>query len=100
MANPSKETTETSATSELRRRRTLIGVVKSDKMNKTRVVAVERRYAHPKYHKFMTKRETYKVHDERNETKVGDRVLIVESRPLSRDKRWRLRKLLNRPAEV
>jgi small subunit ribosomal protein S17 len=76
----------------------MVGVVKSDKMDKTRVVTVERRYAHKKYGKFVTKRSSYKVHDERNETKAGDRVLIVESRPLSRDKRWRLKKLLQRPA--
>ena len=81
-------------------RRELIGVVTSDKMAKTRVVLVERRLAHGKYGKYMTSRTKYKAHDEKNEFKVGDRVLIVESRPLSRDKRWRVEKLLERPQEA
>ena len=82
------------------RKRKLIGVVTSDKMNKTRVVTVERRLAHAKYGKYMTKRATYKAHDEKNEYRVGDRVEIVESRPLSREKRWRVERLLDRPQEV
>ena len=81
-------------------KRRMIGVVTSDKMNKTRVVQVERRVSHAKYGKYLTKRNKYKVHDERNETKRGDRVLIIESRPLSRDKRWRLKKLIERPQEA
>ena len=82
------------------RRRELIGVVTSDKMQKTRVVMVERRLSHAKYGKFMTSRKKYKAHDEKNEYKVGDRVLIVEARPLSRDKRWRVEKLIERPQEA
>ena len=82
------------------RKRRLIGVVTSDKMNKTRVVTVERRLAHAKYGKYMTKRATYKAHDEKNEYRVGDRVVIVESRPLSRQKRWRVERLLKRAQEV
>jgi small subunit ribosomal protein S17 len=81
-------------------RREFIGVVTSDKMLKTRVVTVERRLAHKKYGKYMTSRTRYKAHDEKNEYKVGDRVLIVESRPLSRDKRWRVEKLIERPQEA
>jgi small subunit ribosomal protein S17 len=81
-------------------KRELIGVVTSDKMAKTRVVLVERRLAHKKYGKYMTSRSKYKAHDEKNEYKVGDRVLIVESRPLSRDKRWRVEKLIERPQEA
>jgi len=81
-------------------RREFIGVVTSDKMTKTRVVLVERRLAHAKYGKYMTSRTKYKAHDEKNEYKVGDRVLIVESRPLSRDKRWRVEKLIERPQEA
>jgi small subunit ribosomal protein S17 len=81
-------------------RRELIGVVTSDKMQKTRVVVVERRLAHKKYGKFMTSRAKYKAHDEKNEYKTGDRVLIVESRPLSRDKRWRVERLIERPQEA
>jgi small subunit ribosomal protein S17 len=82
------------------RKRKLIGVVVSDKMNKTRIVMVERRYSHLKYGKYLTMRKKYKAHDEKNEYRVGDRVLIVESRPLSREKRWRVEKLLDRPQEV
>lgn len=81
-------------------KRELIGVVTSDKMSKTRVVLVERRLAHKKYGKYMTSRTKYKAHDEKNEYKVGDRVVIVESRPLSRDKRWRVEKLIERPQEA
>jgi small subunit ribosomal protein S17 len=81
-------------------RREFIGIVTSDKMQKTRVVLVERRLAHKKYGKYMTSRTRYKAHDEKNEYKVGDRVLIVESRPLSRDKRWRVEKLIERPQEA
>jgi len=81
-----------------RHHRTMIGVVKSDKMDKTRVVVVERRFPHPKYGKFITRRSPYKVHDEKNETRAGDRVMIIESKPMSRDKRWRMLKLLERPA--
>jgi small subunit ribosomal protein S17 len=81
-------------------RRELIGVVTSDKMQKTRVVLVERRLSHAKYGKYMTSRMKYKAHDEKNEYKTGDRVLIVESRPLSRDKRWRVEKLIERAQET
>jgi small subunit ribosomal protein S17 len=81
-------------------KRRMIGVVTSDKMNKTRVVIVERRLAHDKYGKYMTSRTKYKAHDEKNEFKIGDRVQIVESRPLSADKRWRVEKLIERPQEA
>jgi small subunit ribosomal protein S17 len=82
------------------KRRELIGIITSDKMQKTRVVLVERRLSHAKYGKYMTSRTKYKAHDEKNEYKTGDRVLIVESRPLSRDKRWRVEKLIERPQEA
>jgi small subunit ribosomal protein S17 len=81
-------------------KRTLIGVVVGDKMDKTRVVIVERRLSHGKYGKYMTKRAKYKAHDEKNEFRVGDRVEIVESRPLSREKRWRIERLIERPQEA
>ena len=81
-------------------RRELIGVVTSDKMQKTRVVLVERRLSHKKYGKYMTSRTKYKAHDEKNEYKVGDKVVIVESRPLSRDKRWRVERLIERAQEA
>lgn len=76
--------------------KTRIGVVVSNKMDKTAVVTVDRRVQHPKYKKFLTRRERYKVHDEGNQCRVGDRVLIAECRPLSRDKRWRLSQVLNK----
>jgi small subunit ribosomal protein S17 len=82
------------------RKRVLIGVVVSDKMDKTRVVLVERRLAHAKYGKYMTRRTKYKAHDEKNEFRAGDRVEIVESRPLSRAKRWRVQRLLERPQQA
>jgi small subunit ribosomal protein S17 len=81
-------------------KRVLIGVVVGDKMNKTRVVMVERRLSHAKYGKYMTRRSKYKAHDEKNEYRVGDRVAIVESRPLSREKRWRVERLIERPQEA
>ena len=81
-------------------KRRMIGVITSDKMNKTRVVMVERRLADPKYGKYLTSRSKYKAHDEKNEFKANDRVQIVESRPLSRDKRWRVEKLIERPQEA
>lgn len=82
------------------RKRTLIGIVISDKMDKTRIIMVERRLAHTKYGKFMTRRARYKAHDERNEYRMGDRVEIIESRPLSREKRWRVERLVERPQEA
>jgi len=77
--------------------RTLIGEVISDKMDKTVVVQVERRVRHGMYEKFVTERAKYKAHDENNECKVGDVVQIVESRPLSAEKRWRVQKRVSRP---
>jgi small subunit ribosomal protein S17 len=82
------------------RKRKLVGIVTSDKMNKTRVVTVERRISHGKYGKYMTKRSKYKAHDEKNQYKTGDRVEIVETRPLSRDKRWAVERLIERPQEA
>ncbi len=71
-------------------RKEKVGIVVSDKMNKTRVVMVERRVRHPRYGKEIKKRSKFYVHDEKNESKVGDKVRIMETRPLSRTKRWRL----------
>ncbi|ACD22620.1 30S ribosomal protein S17 [Clostridium botulinum] len=66
------------------------GRVVSDKMDKTVVVAVETKVRHPLYGKTINKTTKFKVHDEKNEAKINDRVLIMETRPLSKDKRWRL----------
>ena len=103
MATETKTAAAAPATDESRatsRKRKLVGVVTSDKMNKTRVVLVERRVSHGKYGKYLTKRTKFKAHDEKNEYKTGDKVIIVESRPLSRDKRWRVEKLVERPQEA
>ena len=81
-------------------RRRLVGTVTSNRMAKTVVVQVRRRVRDKHFHKFMIKQDKYKAHDESNEYKVGDKVEIIESRPLSRDKRWRVTKLIERPAEV
>ncbi|MBD1904501.1 30S ribosomal protein S17 [Funiculus sociatus GB2-A5] len=75
-----------------------VGVVVSDKMQKTVVVAVENRSPHPKYGKIVVNTKRYKAHDEENECKVGDRVRITETRPLSRTKRWTVAEILNREA--
>jgi small subunit ribosomal protein S17 len=74
------------------------GVVVSDKMTKTRVVLIERVYRHPRYQRVVTRSKKLKAHDEANQTKVGDRVLIEETRPLSKDKRWRIRQVLGHSA--
>ncbi len=71
-------------------RKVRIGVVVSNKMDKTITVAVERRYKHPVYGKFVKKTVKFKAHDEKNECSEGDVVKIMETRPLSRTKRWRL----------
>ena len=70
------------------KRKTLLGEVVSDKMNKTRVVQVKWANKHSKYHKTVRKAVKYKAHDEQNSSKMGDVVKIMETRPLSKDKRW------------
>jgi small subunit ribosomal protein S17 len=72
------------------------GLVVSDKMDKTIVVAIERRVPHPVYGKMVTKTKRLKAHDESNSAKVGDTVRIVETRPLSKDKRFRLLEIVDR----
>jgi small subunit ribosomal protein S17 len=78
------------------RRKTREGIVVSDKMDKTVVVVVERLVQHPKYKKRVRRRARVKAHDPRNECRVGDRVLIRETRPLSREKRWTVSRILER----
>ena len=77
-------------------RKTLIGIVKSDKMTKSITVNVERRYRHPKYGKYVVASKRFVAHDENNEARVGDQVEIAETRPMSKNKRWRLVKVLER----
>ena len=79
-----------------RRKKTLIGIVISDKMDKTVTVLVERLTQHSTYKKFIRKRKKFKAHDEQNACRIGDKVLIVESRPLSKDKHWRVREIIEK----
>ncbi|HPE88896.1 MAG TPA: 30S ribosomal protein S17 [Spirochaetia bacterium] len=74
----------------------LQGVVVSDKMDKTIVVEIMMRKLHPLYKKYLTRSKKVKAHDEKNDAKVGDTVRVVETRPLSRDKRWRLSEIVER----
>jgi small subunit ribosomal protein S17 len=78
------------------RRKELVGQVTSDKMDKTVVVIVERTVRHPLYDKVLRRVKKYKAHDEQNTCQIGDRVRIVESRPLSREKRWRVVEIVER----
>ncbi|MCX7701495.1 MAG: 30S ribosomal protein S17 [Gemmataceae bacterium] len=86
MADP----TPAPSTPKRKPRRTLIGEVTSDKMNKTRRVEVSRLVKHPRYGKYIKRRTVCYVHDENNETRTGDTVEIMETRPLSKTKNWRL----------
>ena len=74
----------------------LVGEVVSDRMEKTVIVVVRRQVKDPLYQKFIWKRARYKAHDEKNECHMGDRVLLTETRPLSREKRWRVKEILER----
>jgi small subunit ribosomal protein S17 len=78
------------------RRQTKIGYVVSDRMDKTVVVAVKRRLFHPTYGKVLSKTSKFKVHDEKNECKVGDRVKIMETKPLSKSKRWMIKEIIEK----
>lgn len=77
-------------------RKIIVGKVVSNRMEKTAVVQVQRRFAHPVYKKYVSKRVKYKIHDAQNDLNVGDTVRIVETRPLSKHKRWRLLEILER----
>lgn len=80
------------------RRKTLVGVVVGDKMDKTVVVMVERLIRHEVYSKMVRRRTKFKAHDEDNRCGVGDRVLIMETRPLSKEKHWRVLEILEKAA--
>lgn len=82
--------------SERNLRKTTVGIVKSDKMDKTVVVAVKDRVRHPLYKKIINRTVTMKAHDEKNECGVGDRVLLMETRPISKDKRWRVVEIIEK----
>jgi small subunit ribosomal protein S17 len=88
------ENTQQGAHSQRGRPKTRIGTVVSNKMTKTVVVQVERRARHGQYGKYLTEKKKYKCHDEQQAAKPGDKVRIVETRPMSKDKRWRVAEIL------
>ena len=90
------DTNKDKAAAERAMRKTRVGLVVSDKMEKTVVVAIERRVPHPVYGKMMTRTTRLKAHDEENTAKAGDTVRIMETRPMSKDKRWRLVEIVSR----
>src|SRR4051812_47257546 len=97
MTNPNSSTTGTTgARGERATRKTRTGLVVSDKMQKTVVVEIERRVPHPVYGKMVTRTKRVKAHDEENTAKTGDTVRIAETRPLSKDKRWRVVEIVGR----
>jgi small subunit ribosomal protein S17 len=77
-------------------RKTLVGSVTSNKMDKTVVVAVDRLVKDPKYQKYVRRRSKHKAHDEKNQCNVGDQVLLIETRPLSKGKRWRVAEIVEK----
>ncbi len=79
-------------------RKTREGIVVGDRMQKTRVVKIERVYRHPRYQRVVRVSRKLKAHDETNASRVGDRVIIEETRPLSREKRWRIRAIVSHSA--
>jgi small subunit ribosomal protein S17 len=87
-------------TTERGNKKTRVGIVVSDKMEKTVVVKVDQLIKHPVYKKYIKRRVSYKAHDEQNSCSIGDKILIVETRPLSRDKRWRVREILEKNVTV
>ena len=95
---PMPETTEVKVLRGNRKER--VGSVVSNKMNKTIVVEVQRRFPHPRFKKVVTAYQKFYAHDEKNEAKPGDRVRIVETRPLSKLKRWRLTEVVDRAEEA
>ncbi len=84
----------------LKKRKESVGRVVSDKMDKTVVVAIDRMVRDPRYKKFLKRTSKFKAHDEKNECHVGDRVKLIETRPLSAEKRWVVLEILERAKEV
>jgi len=82
------------------KRKIRIGKVVSDKMEKTRIVAVERLFRHSKYQKVIKRRKKFMVDDPKNESHIGDKVRIAETRPLSKRKRWRVLEILNKVEKI
>jgi small subunit ribosomal protein S17 len=84
----------------LQKRKVVTGTVVSNKMQKTIVVKVDRRVRHAEYKKYVVRSRRFKAHDEKNDAKMGDRVTLIESRPLSRDKRWVLQSIVRRAGQT
>ncbi len=84
----------------MQRRPVIVGIVVSDKMQKTIVVKIERRVRHGLYGKYIVRSERYKAHDETNSAKVGDLVSLVQTRPMSKDKRWALQSVVRRATQT
>ena len=95
MSTPNENPNDTRGT-----RRTITGTVTSDKMDKTVVVTVVRRVRDQRFHKFVTRRVKYKAHDEHNTCEVGDLVELVEARPMSKTKRWRVLRTISKSKEI
>jgi small subunit ribosomal protein S17 len=93
---PGAKEVETQIKTEKRNRKTLVGTVVSNKMEKTIVLRIERRKLHPLYKKYITRTKKIKAHDEGNLCQIGDLVKVIESRPLSKDKRWSLLEVLEK----
>ncbi len=89
-------TTETASTEKRTQRKTRIGRVVSNKMRKSIVVAIERKVPHPIFKKYFRKTSTLMAHDEQQQASIGDRVLVMETRPMSKQKRWRLIEILEK----
>ena len=83
-------------TTERNRRKSRVGKVVSDRMDKTIVVSIERLVKHPQYGRYVRRRSKFKVHDEKNECRMGDTVRFMETRPISKDKRWRFVEFVER----
>jgi small subunit ribosomal protein S17 len=81
-------------------RKKMVGVVVKDKMDKTVVIETEKSLQHPKYHKYLKMKKRYKAHDEENKCKLGDKVLCLEIRPLSKEKRWVVKEILKKEEPI
>ncbi len=90
------ETTETAATAARNRRKNRVGKVVSDRMDKTVVVSIERLVKHTTYGRYVRRRTKFKVHDENNECRIGDTIRFMETRPISKEKRWRFVEFVER----
>jgi small subunit ribosomal protein S17 len=99
-AAPAATASLTETRNPLQKRREMVGTVVSNKMQKTIVVTIDRRVRHGLYGKFVVKSRRFKAHDEKNDAKIGDRVVLVESRPMSREKRWVLQSITRRAGQT